>query len=163
MHHFALYAVKRLGQFLLVVFIGINIAYLISHATPIDPVEQSVAAATSFGQTSPEAINLLRESLRELYGVTGTPLEQYANFWRRIAKADFGPSLSAFPTPVTTLIGRALPWTVGLLATTTLLAWVVGNVLGGLAGYYRENRFFRFLGVISMDYTRYRITLRVLC
>ena len=29
--------------------------------------------------------------------------------------ADFGPSLSAFPTPVSTLIGRALPWTIGLL------------------------------------------------
>lgn len=150
MRAFALYALKRLGQFVLVVFIGINIAYLISHATPIDPVEQSVAAATSFGQTSPDAINMLRDSLRELYGVTGTPLQQYVNFWRRIAVADFGPSLSAFPTPVTTLIARALPWTMGLLATTTLLAWIVGNVLGGLAGYYRSNRFFRFLGVISM-------------
>ena len=67
MRAFALYALQRLGQFVLVVFIGINIAYLISHATPIDPVEQSVSAATSFGQTSPDAINMLRESLRDLY------------------------------------------------------------------------------------------------
>ena len=128
MRAFALYALKRLGQFVLVVFIGVNIAYLITHATPIDPVEQSVATATSFGQASPEAIAMLRVSLRELYGLTGSPLEQYASFWRRIAAADFGPSLSAFPTPVTTLIARALPWTIGLLATTTLLAWLLGNV-----------------------------------
>jgi peptide/nickel transport system permease protein len=150
MRAFALYALNRLGQFVLVVFIGINIAYLITHATPIDPVEQSVSAATSFGQTSPEAIAMLRTSLRELYGLSGSPLEQYVNFWRRIAVADFGPSLSAFPTPVTTLIARALPWTIGLLATTTLLAWMVGNVLGGLAGYYRDNRIFRFMGVLAM-------------
>ena len=82
MRAFALYALKRLGQFVLVVFIGINIAYLITHATPIDPVEQSVAAATSFGQTSPEAITMLRESLRELYGLTGSPMEQYVTFWQ---------------------------------------------------------------------------------
>ena len=150
MRAFALYALKRLGQFVLVVFIGINIAYLITHATPIDPVEQSVAAATSFGQTSPEAITMLRESLRELYGLTGSPMEQYVTFWRRIVAADFGPSLSAFPTPVTTLIARALPWTIGLLVTATLLAWLLGNVLGGLAGYYRESRIFRFMGVIAM-------------
>ena len=150
MRAFALYALKRLGQFVLVVFIGINIAYLITHATPIDPVEQSVAAATAFGQTSPEAITMLRESLRELYGLTGSPMEQYVTFWRRIVAADFGPSLSAFPTPVTTLIARALPWTIGLLVTATLLAWLLGNVLGGLAGYYRESRIFRFMGVIAM-------------
>ena len=58
---------------------------------------------------------MMRQSLRELYGLTGGPLEQYLNFWRRIAVADFGPSLSAFPTPVSALIARALPWTIGLL------------------------------------------------
>ena len=40
---------RRLGQFALVVFIGVNVAYLVTHATPIDPVEQSIAAATAFG------------------------------------------------------------------------------------------------------------------
>ena len=45
---------------LLVVFIGINLTYVITHATPIDPVEQSIAAVTSFGNTSPEAIEMMR-------------------------------------------------------------------------------------------------------
>lgn len=38
---------------------------------PIDPVEQTIAAATSFGSTSPEAIAQMRQSLRELYGTQG--------------------------------------------------------------------------------------------
>jgi peptide/nickel transport system permease protein len=150
MRAFALYGLKRLGQFALVVFVGINIAYVITHATPIDPVEQSIAAVTAYGNASPEAITLMRASLRELYGMTGTPIEQYVNFWRRIARADFGPSLSAFPTPVTTLIARALPWTIGLMLTATLLAWALGNLLGGLAGYYREHRGLRALGMVAM-------------
>ncbi len=109
------YLGQRLAQFAIVVFIGVNLTYLITHMTPIDPVEQSIAAVTSFGNTAPEAIAMMRASLRELYGLTGTPLEQYVNFWRRIAVLDFGPSLSAFPTPVSVLIARALPWTIGLL------------------------------------------------
>jgi len=150
MRAFSIYGLKRLGQFVLVVFIGINIAYIITHATPIDPVEQSIATVTSFGNTSPEAIELMRESLRELYGLTGGPIEQYVNFWRRIVIADFGPSLSSFPTPVMTLIGRAVPWTAGLLFTSTLLTWALGNLLGGLAGYYRNNRSLKVMGVIAM-------------
>jgi peptide/nickel transport system permease protein len=150
MRFYATYLAQRLGQFLLVVFIGINLTYLITHLTPIDPVEQSIAAVTSFGNTSPEAIGAMRQSLRELYGLSGAPGEQYLAFWRRIATADFGPSLSAFPTPVSTLIARALPWTIGLLATATLLTWVLGNLLGGLAGYYQNKTSLKVLGIIAM-------------
>jgi peptide/nickel transport system permease protein len=140
MHSYAKHIARRFAQFLLVVFIGINLTYVITHMTPIDPVEQSIAAVTSFGNTSPEAIAMMRQSLRELYGLTGVPIEQYINFWRRIAMADFGPSLSAFPTPVSALIARALPWTIGLLVTATLITWTLGNLLGGLAGYYQDKR-----------------------
>jgi peptide/nickel transport system permease protein len=144
------YFAKRIGQFLLVVLIGINLAYAITHATPIDPVEQSVAAVTAYGNTAPEAIDLMRKSLRELYGLTGTPWQQYLTFWHRVVTADFGPSLSAFPTPVSTLIMRALPWTVGLLSISTLLAWTLGNLLGGLAGYYQKSRVLKAMGVVAM-------------
>src|SRR6476660_2308304 len=136
MNAYLVYLLSRLGQFALVVFIGINIAFIVTHATPIDPVEQSIAAATQFGSTSPEAIGIMRQSLKELYGLEGGLWEQYVAFWRRIAAGDFGPSLSAFPTPVATLLGRALPWTVGLLFVSTILAFVLGNLIGGLAGYY---------------------------
>ena len=66
MKSYATYLAKRLFQFLLVVFIGINIAFFVTHLTPIDPVEESISAATAFGATSPEAIDMLRESLTEL-------------------------------------------------------------------------------------------------
>jgi peptide/nickel transport system permease protein len=152
MRSYAGYLLRRLGQFVLVVFIGINIAYLVTHATPIDPVEQSIAAATAFGSTSPEAIGMMRQSLRELYGLQGGPLEQYAGYWRRVVQLDFGPSLSAFPTPVSTLIWRALPWTAGLLLVATTITWVLGNLLGGLAGYLRDNRLLRIAGLLAMGF-----------
>jgi peptide/nickel transport system permease protein len=150
MRSYAKHIARRFAQFLLVVFIGINLTYVITHMTPIDPVEQSIAAVTSFGNTSPEAIAMMRQSLRELYGLTGGPFEQYINFWRRIAIADFGPSLSAFPTPVSALIARALPWTIGLLVTATLITWTLGNLLGGLAGYYHDKRSLKLLAVIAI-------------
>ena len=47
------------------------------------------------------------------------------------------------------LIGRALPWTVGLLLTT-ICRLGPGNLLGGLAGYYRNSRALKLIGVIAM-------------
>jgi peptide/nickel transport system permease protein len=152
MSSYGAYVGKRLAQFLLVIFIGINIAFFVTHMTPIDPIEESISVATSFGSTSPEAIEMLRQSLRELYGLEGTLWDQYLDFWQRVLVADFGPSLSAFPAPVSALIWNALPWTVGLLLVSTLIAWVLGNLLGGLAGYYRDSRLLRAAGVIAMAF-----------
>lgn len=150
MRNYSVYVAKRFGLFVLVVFVGISLTFLITHLTPIDPVEQMIASMTAFGDTSPEAVEMMRAALRELYGVEGNLFEQYLNYWRRMLVLDFGPSLSAFPTPVSDLIARALPWTIGLLVTCTLISWTLGNLLGGLSGYYRDNRALGALGVAAM-------------
>ena len=152
MRTYGTYVLKRFAQFLLVVFVGISLTFFITHLTPIDPVEQMVASMTAFGDTSPEAVEMMREALRELYGVQGSLTEQYFDYWRRMLVLDFGPSLSAFPTPVSVLIARALPWTIGLLLTCTLISWLLGNLLGGLSGYYRKNRVLGFFGVVAMAF-----------
>ena len=41
MRAYLAYLSKRLVQFAVVVFVGINITYLVTHMTPINPVEQS--------------------------------------------------------------------------------------------------------------------------
>lgn len=152
MRNYGIYIAKRFGLFLLVVFVGISLTFLITHLTPIDPVEQMIASMTAFGDTSPEAVEMMRLALRELYGVEGNLFEQYLSYWRRMLVLDFGPSLSAFPTPVSELIGRALPWTIGLLVTCTFISWSLGNLLGGLSGYYRDNRILGALGVVAMAF-----------
>ena len=97
MNAYAIYAGKRLLQFALVVFIGINLAFVITHSTPIDPVEQTVATATAFGSTSPEAVEMMRQSLRELYGLGGSLWGQYVVFWKRIAGRRFRPFAVGLP------------------------------------------------------------------
>jgi peptide/nickel transport system permease protein len=149
MKAYGLYFVKRLAQFFLVVFIGINIAFFVTHATPIDPVENAINSMSAMGHSDPGSVEITRQALRELYGLQGTIWDQYANFWKRIVLLDFGPSLSAFPTPVSELILRALPWTLALLSIATLLSWVIGNLLGGLAGYFVRKVPLKLVGVVA--------------
>ncbi|WFE77106.1 ABC transporter permease [Roseinatronobacter sp. S2] len=141
------YILKRLGQFVFVIFTGVTLAFFITNLSPVDPVEQSLTQLTSFGASDPRAVQMMRDSLAELYGLQGNLFEQYINFWSRVIRADFGPSLSAFPTPVSTLILNAAPWTVGLLLLSILITFVLGNTIGALAGYFRKSRMLRVLGL----------------
>lgn len=150
MNGFAKYLVQRLFQFFLVIFLGVSLAFLITNLSPVDPVEQSVALMTNFGATDPRAVELMRQALAELYGLQGTLLDQYLSFWGRVIRGDFGPSLSAFPTPVMSLIMSALPWTIGLLTLALAISWSLGNLLGALAGYYRSNLLLRLSGAAVM-------------
>ena len=147
MNAFLKYSARRFAQFVFVIFTGITLAFIIAHLSPVDPVEQSLSLMTGFSGSDPRAIEILRQSLSELYGVKGSVIDHYLIFWRRVLTGDFGPSLSAFPTPVMTIIQRAMPWTFGLLMLSTIFAWIVGNTLGALAGYFRNNRFLKVIGM----------------
>jgi peptide/nickel transport system permease protein len=150
MSDFFVYLAKRFAQFVLVVFTGVTLAFVIAHLSPVDPIEQTLSLLTSFGSTDPRSVAVLRQALTELYGVNGSLFHQYLAFWGRVVTGDFGPSLSAFPTPVMTVILRAMPWTVGLLTLSTIFSWIVGNILGALAGYYRNSRLLKLSGIVIM-------------
>ncbi len=48
---------------------------------------------------------------------------------------DFGVSLNKFPKTVLMLIAESLPWTIGLILVTTILSFVIGNLVGALAAW----------------------------
>ena len=93
------FVVKRAIQMVVVIIAGTSVAFLISHLSPVNPVESVLGRITSRSNFSPEAIAEMRSALTDLYGVDKPLPEQYANFMRGLAKGDLGPSLVAFPTP----------------------------------------------------------------
>ncbi|MBO0778086.1 MAG: ABC transporter permease [Ktedonobacteraceae bacterium] len=150
---FVQYLVKRIATYLAVLFISITITFFLPRLLPSNPIDSYIAQMQSqAGQTlTPQAIQKLRESLQELYGLKGDLFTQYLNFLKRVFLSfDFGPSLSSYPRPVSEMIFAALPWTIGLLVTTTILAWLLGNLVGLVAGYYHNKRAATVLEVVGV-------------
>ena len=144
------YLLPRIGQYFMVIFLGVTLTFIIPRFSPADPVERQIGQLMASGaQINPEAVIHLREALTEMYGLEGSNLQQYAAFWGRLLRGDLGPSLSTFPTPVISLIRQALPWTLGLLLTTTLVSWGLGNLFGALASYSPGSRTWRVVDVLS--------------
>jgi peptide/nickel transport system permease protein len=137
----AQYVLQRFMSYLLVLFIAITITFFLPRLMPGDPINNYISQVQSrANQTlAPEAVQQLRASLAELYGLEGNLLTQYFNFLKRVfLRFDFGPSFTSYPEPVSGILLRALPWTAGLLITTTIISWLLGNLIGLVAGYYKH-------------------------
>jgi peptide/nickel transport system permease protein len=145
------YLIPRLIQYVLVIWLGITIVFLIPRLTPNDPVMGMIDQMQARGTLmEPGTMDAIIADLTEMYGLEGSWLDQYWAFWGRLFRGDFGVSFFQFPTRVNKVIGIAMPWTLGLLLTTTAITTIFGNIIGGLAGYYSRKGWSRVLDAVAM-------------
>ena len=70
---------------------------------------------------------------------------QFINYWQDLLRGDLGVSLSNFPQPVTEKISAALPWSLGLLGISTILAFTLGSLAGALLVWPKAPRPTKYL------------------
>ncbi|GBC70333.1 Dipeptide transport system permease protein DppB [Candidatus Calditenuaceae archaeon HR02] len=117
------------------IFLGINVIFIILRLAPLGAVEARLQQAFQLGIVRyPEEAERLRSAWLSFYGLEGDLWSHYLEVWRRLFTFDFGPSLVSFPTPVSVLILRALPWTIGLLSLSIVISWLAGTLMGIFSG-----------------------------
>ena len=149
---FRTFFLQRLLAWALTIWIGVTFIFFIPRMFPSDPVEHMIAQMQSrSGNMDPAEMEALRSQLRVQFGLEGSLLQQYGSFlWNGLFHFDFGPSLMSYPEPVTSIIGRNLPYTLGLSLTSTLLGWVIGNFIGLLAGFRKNARSSKIMESIAI-------------
>ena len=142
----------RTLSFLLIILIGMTIVFFLPRFMPKDPVETALSKMQAeSGQIDAEAYEEMRTVLMQNFGLEGTLWEQYSGYMKRvILTQDFGFSLSNYPTPVINLIAKALPWTMGLMMVSVIISWIVGNIVGLLAGFRKDRTSSKILEGISI-------------
>jgi peptide/nickel transport system permease protein len=124
---------ERLVIFVATVAISVTVVFFAPRMVPGDPLGALALKLANVGG------NLGGKGLVEEYsrrfGLDKPLAEQYLSYLRQLAQGDLGYSIAVFPTTVGDLIRQALPWTVGLLLTTTILSWILGSVIGGVVGW----------------------------
>lgn len=132
----------RLLTWALTILIGVTIIFFIPRMFPSDPVDTMIGQMQSrSGTMDPAQMAAIEKNLRVQFGLDGSLWEQYTTFlWKGLLQFDFGPSLMNFPTPAGEIIATYLPYTLCLSLTTTLFAWIVGNIIGLQAGFRKNKR-----------------------
>ena len=139
------YLIRRLFQLALVIFIAVSVNFVIPRLLPGDPVATALARLQTAGTGDTMDIEAVSASYRARYGLDQPLWNQYLNYWSDLFRFDFGVSFSNFPEKVTTMVGAALPWSVGLLMTATLLSFAVGSLMGARLAWPGGGRLIRAL------------------
>lgn len=145
------YVIKRVLMCLLTIWIGATLLFIIPRLAPGDPF--GAMAARMSQHTRIENVEELIAAWRERFGLNDPIHVQYFRYMFNLLRGDLGPSLASFPVPVSALIGRALPWTIGLLSVSTLLSFLIGNTIGALMGWRATPRWLRNILPLSLVFT----------
>jgi len=139
------YVARRLGLFIAVIWAAASLNFFLPRISGQDPVREKLmqqAAASGYVHTGIDA--MVEEYQRE-FGLDQPLWRQYLTYLSNVARFDFGYSIANYPRTVVSIVADSLPWTLGLLLTTTLLAFVIGTLAGALLAWPRTPRFIHFL------------------
>jgi peptide/nickel transport system permease protein len=142
----AAYILRRLGMAALVVLVAVSVNFAIPRLMPGDPVEQQLAAASAAGGQSGDMAETARV-MRARLGLDRPLWQQYLAYLGNAARLDLGVSVASYPQPVSDIVLSALPWTVGLLGTATLISFVAGTLLGAMMAWPKAPRILKLLAL----------------
>jgi len=97
MHPFVKHLVNRTMVMVVTLFIAFNISYLLIRAIPTSAVDAMLGAIAQLGQRlDPEEYMRMRQVLLELFGLSGSPLDQYLTYLKRFLHWILDSLLSSF-------------------------------------------------------------------
>jgi peptide/nickel transport system permease protein len=130
------FIIRRAGFFLLTLWAALSLNFFLPRLMPGSPADRIIAHL--HGAVSPVEVRAIELSL----GIDNSQgiWQQYFTYLGHTATGNLGLSYSQ-GQPVSQVIAGALPWTLGLIGITTILAFVLGTAIGAVAAWRRGSRF----------------------
>jgi len=124
------FIVRRVIFYLVAAWVALTINFFIPRAMPGNAVE---SVMSKFPNLQPSAY----KALQALLGV-GHPGSLWAQYWAYLGNVfhlNFGTDVTNYPASVASLLAQTIPWTITLVGTATVIAFLAGTVLGVVAGW----------------------------
>jgi peptide/nickel transport system permease protein len=124
---------RRVGLFLVTLWAALTVNFIIPR---VMPGNEAQAVLATFRNINPGALHALEIQFGT--GVHQNVLASYFEYLGNCLTGQFG--VTAQGVPVMSQIGSKLPWTLGLVGVTTLLAFAVGTLAGVVSAWRRGGR-----------------------
>lgn len=128
------YVVKRLFSCLLTLFIALTINFMLPRCMGGNPAEY-IASQTAMN--SPEYV----AALTEQFGLNENIFVQYGSYLKQLLQFNFGISYANYPTPVSQIILSALPWTLLIVLSSTIISFAIAWLMGTLCAMKKGSKF----------------------
>jgi peptide/nickel transport system permease protein len=130
------FVLRRLGFFLLTLWAALTLNFFLPRLMPGNPA--LAAIGNHRGSLSPSALKVLEAQ----FGVGHQNIvSDYFSYLGNVFTFKFGSSLTTEPgNSVGRIVLDAIPWTLGLVGVTTVLAFILGTLIGILGAWRRGGR-----------------------
>jgi peptide/nickel transport system permease protein len=127
------FVLRRLGFFVVTLWAAVTLNFLIPRLMPGNAALSMMSRYK--GHINPQAMHALEVA----FGIHTHEsfFHAYFTYLGNIARLHFGISLTFFPDTVTHQVLQALPWTLALVGITTILAFILGTLIGLVSAWRR--------------------------
>jgi peptide/nickel transport system permease protein len=132
------YILRRLGFLVAVIWTAATLNWLLPHLAPRDPVTEQITQQVAMQGLTADALAEQIASRKALFGLDRPLWQQYLDYMWRLLHFDLGFSINNYPTTVNQLIAQSVWYTIGIVGTATVLAFLIGTVLGALLGWNKS-------------------------
>ncbi|HLG52165.1 MAG: ABC transporter permease [Chloroflexi bacterium] len=139
------YVLKRIGVFFLVVWLAATVNFFAPRLTGTDPIRQKLIQQAMAGGYVQQGLEDMVKIYDREFGLDKPLWVQYLNYLRQISGLDLGYSITHYPKHVKELLGQGIVWSLALMGTTTILAFLLGTFLGALLTWPKAPRFLQYL------------------
>jgi len=128
------YLYRRVTFYIVALWASLTLNFALPRLMPGHPFDFLVGKYRDQIRQNPHFLDSLKIEL----GASNQPMPvQYVHYLGNLLHGDFGISTSQYPTPVADILGATLPWTLFLATVSTVLAFVVGTLLGVIVAWRR--------------------------
>jgi len=139
------YLARRFAVFVLIVWLAATLNFFLPRLSSQDPVRATLLQQAQLGGYVQSGLEAMVKEYERRFGLDKPLWVQYVTYLGDVSRFNFNYSISNYPRTVNEIIAEAIPWTVGLLGTTTLLSFTIGTLLGALLAWPGAPRWMRLL------------------
>ena len=126
------FILRRLAFYAVAAWVALTINFFIPRAMPGNAVEAIMA---KFPNLQPSAYKALEAMLG--VGHPGSLWHQYVAYLDDVVHFNFGTTSASTRRRCRSLLAQTIPWTLTLVGTATVIAFIIGTGLGIVAGWRR--------------------------
>ncbi len=139
------YLLRRLGVFLLTIWVAATINFFMPRLSGQDPIEQRLMQRAVSGGTVQAGMQQMIAEYDRKFGLDQPLWKQYLTYLGDLSRFNFNYSIGDYPKTVNEMLADTIPWTIGLLGTATVLMFILGSLLGAFLAWPRASRFAQLL------------------
>jgi peptide/nickel transport system permease protein len=139
------YIVRRFLIFLAVVWAAATFNFFLPRLGGQNPIREKLVSQSALSGAVQAGLEEMIKEFETKFGLDKPLWQQYLTYLSDMSRFDFNYSIANYPRKVVDMMADAIPWSVTLLLVTTILGFLIGNILGALQAWPGSPRFLQYV------------------